>query len=85
MISKHKSVLFTATAILFISVFLHFHNALMYMPDHGFDGAGHVYYAQYIAQHGKLPDPKRFIFTTPCCTCPIMDLTERGMCIMPST
>ena len=60
MISKHKSVLFTATAILFISVFLHFHNALLYMPNHGFDGSGHVYYAQYIAQYGALPDPNHW-------------------------
>ncbi|MCR4329316.1 MAG: glycosyltransferase family 39 protein [Candidatus Roizmanbacteria bacterium] len=30
------------------------------MPNHGFDGSGHVYYAQYIAQHGTLPDPNHW-------------------------
>lgn len=32
----------------------------MYEPGHGFDGVGHVYYAQYIAQHSTLPDPNHW-------------------------
>ncbi|MCR4326892.1 MAG: glycosyltransferase family 39 protein [Candidatus Roizmanbacteria bacterium] len=43
-----------------ISITLHIHNALLYEPSHGFDGSGHVYYAQYIAQNWSLPNPNQW-------------------------
>ncbi len=58
--SKDKKVSFVILFVIILSTILHFHNALLYMPNHGFDGSGHVYYAQYIAQNGTLPDPNHW-------------------------
>ena len=46
-----------AAAVVIASFTLGFHNASIYMPNHGFDGSGHVYYIQYLVQHHKIPPP----------------------------
>jgi hypothetical protein len=43
--------------VVITSFTLAFHNASIYMPNHGFDGSGHVYYIQYLVQHHKIPPP----------------------------
>lgn len=52
-----KALLF----ILFIfipSFILGIHNATLYQPKHGFDGAGHVFYIEYLYKNWKLPPPR---------------------------
>lgn len=53
-------IIIASTIVLLASLSLHVHNALLYEPSHGFDGAGHVYYAQYIAKHLTLPDTNQW-------------------------
>jgi len=48
---------FVAGAVVISSFVLGFHNASIYAPNHGFDGSGHVYYIQYLAQHKSIPPP----------------------------
>jgi len=49
-----------ALVVLCISCALGLHNAALYAPNHGFDGAGHVYYIEYIAKHRTLPPPTQW-------------------------
>lgn len=46
-----------AAFVVIASFTLGIHNASIYAPNHGFDGSGHVYYIQYIAQHWQIPPP----------------------------
>lgn len=51
-------ILWAVVALVVVASFtLGFHNASIYAPNHGFDGSGHVYYIQYLAQHKSIPPP----------------------------
>jgi len=51
-------ILWAVAALVVVASFtLGFHNASIYAPNHGFDGSGHVYYIQYLAQHKSIPPP----------------------------
>lgn len=53
-----KRIIWIIAAFIVVSSFvLGFHNASIYAPNHGFDGSGHVYYVQYLAQYKKIPPP----------------------------
>lgn len=55
---KMNRILWIFAAFVIIASFtLAFHNASIYEPNHGFDGSGHVYYIQYLAQYKKIPPP----------------------------
>jgi len=49
-----------AILVVGVSLALGIHNATLYAPDHGFDGAGHVYYIQYLAKHRAMPLPDKW-------------------------
>lgn len=53
-----KKIVWIISALVIISSFaLGIHNASIYAPNHGFDGSGHVYYINYLAQHRQIPPP----------------------------
>jgi len=39
------------------SLALGIHNATLYVPRHGFDGVGHVFYIEYVQKHWNMPPP----------------------------
>ncbi len=53
-----KKVLLFILVIFIPSFVLGIHNATLYQPRHGFDGAGHVFYIEYIYKNWKLPPPR---------------------------
>lgn len=54
-LSNKYSLLF---AVIFLfSVVLGVHNAILFFPNHGFDGVGHVEYIRYLYENHQLPPP----------------------------
>jgi len=54
---KRNIVSFLIALVVIVSVTLGFHNAKLYVPNHGFDGSGHVYYIQYLFDNKQIPPP----------------------------
>lgn len=46
--------------VLLASIALGVHNASLFHPTKGFDGSGHIYYINYIAENKKIPPPTEY-------------------------
>lgn len=55
---KNNLVIKILCLLIFLtSIILGIHNARLFNPTQGFDGSGHVYYINYIADNKKIPTP----------------------------
>jgi len=61
-ISKYRNLiyLFSGVLVFLASVTLGAHNASLYDPSQGFDGAPHIYYVRYIYENKQIPPPDQY-------------------------
>ena len=61
-ISKYRNLIYLISGVIIFvaSVILGAHNASLYDPSQGFDGAPHVYYVKYIYENRQIPPPDQY-------------------------
>jgi len=55
--NKKFLLILACLAVFITSIVLGLHNGALYSPRHGFDGAGHVEYVEYLYKNRKIPPP----------------------------